>query len=326
MSAVEQGLQPGTSEYPFSGDYFTKGCYMYTSASDTYANVAFFGTGGSQTDMEAALILPKVRLLCSTDKHGFYTSNKDQDCDSVCGTQGLGCHDGTYSTLDWYQMMDSASEATALWGASGLLCNSYNGGETATPRMYGSGLCQYINDPAAGYSCSTKGTTFQNLCWCEAINSCPSPPSPPPPSPSPPPPSPSPQLPSPPQPCSPEECGRRQRRLAEKRKPSVIEWAWIVSEMLPARAWHVRLDSSAHLGVCPSYDKNADSGDAASITGDSAMKQMVANTMNMARSRECVWGAEPVELTPQLTAWLVAGATESVNPSVTPTLDHYRQH
>ena len=61
------GLQEGGNGHSFSGDFGTKGCYAYESGS--YANMVFYGTGGTEDRMKAALTSPKYRPIghdCNT--------------------------------------------------------------------------------------------------------------------------------------------------------------------------------------------------------------------------------------------------------------------
>ena len=43
------GLSLGGGGFAFAGDYSSKGCYTY--ASGTYAQYAYYGTGGTDADM-----------------------------------------------------------------------------------------------------------------------------------------------------------------------------------------------------------------------------------------------------------------------------------
>ena len=61
-AAVAQGLQLGGAGYAFSSgsSVYSRGCYAYESG--TYGGRAYFGSGGSQQQMEAVLRAPKYRL------------------------------------------------------------------------------------------------------------------------------------------------------------------------------------------------------------------------------------------------------------------------
>ena len=53
-AAVERhDLKRGGNGYKFVGDYGTKGCYAYESGD--WANLAFYGTGGSVKEMKEQL-------------------------------------------------------------------------------------------------------------------------------------------------------------------------------------------------------------------------------------------------------------------------------
>jgi hypothetical protein len=60
------GLELGGNGYAFSGSYQTKGCYSYESGK--YQGMAYFGTGGSPAQMEAAPAAPKYRISCGSKK------------------------------------------------------------------------------------------------------------------------------------------------------------------------------------------------------------------------------------------------------------------
>ena len=45
--AKKLGLELGTEDYAFEGDYNQKGCFYYSPTSSEYKNVAFFGTTDS---------------------------------------------------------------------------------------------------------------------------------------------------------------------------------------------------------------------------------------------------------------------------------------
>ena len=51
--AVAAGVELGGAGYEFAGDYGNKGCYFYTSGP--YADRAYFGTGGSDAQMQEGL-------------------------------------------------------------------------------------------------------------------------------------------------------------------------------------------------------------------------------------------------------------------------------
>ena len=57
------GLEQGGRGYAFSGDYSTKGCYAYEAEDTKYANMAFYGTGGSEDEMKTILAKPQYRPL-----------------------------------------------------------------------------------------------------------------------------------------------------------------------------------------------------------------------------------------------------------------------
>jgi hypothetical protein len=61
-AAQAKGLILGGSGYAFSGSYQTKGCYSYNGGK--YSGMAYFGTGGSPAQMEAAPAAPKYRISC----------------------------------------------------------------------------------------------------------------------------------------------------------------------------------------------------------------------------------------------------------------------
>ena len=61
------GLQKGGKGFNFVGDFEHKGCYSYESGS--YANIAFYGNGGTEQQMASQLSSPKYRPAgydCST--------------------------------------------------------------------------------------------------------------------------------------------------------------------------------------------------------------------------------------------------------------------
>ena len=56
------GLELGGGGVDFAGESSTKGCYSYDSGE--FAGKAYFGTGGSQAEMEQAVEAPKYRITC----------------------------------------------------------------------------------------------------------------------------------------------------------------------------------------------------------------------------------------------------------------------
>ena len=84
LSVDNLGLQKGTENYGFSGDYGTKGCYAYKSGG--YAGVAFYGTGGSEAEMKTQLSSAyrpdgyncSVRTLGSKHCISFFLSSFEQ--------------------------------------------------------------------------------------------------------------------------------------------------------------------------------------------------------------------------------------------------------
>ena len=52
-AGIDLGLKLGGEKYAFTGDYPTKGCYAYTDQSKDYAGEIYFGTGGTQEEMQS---------------------------------------------------------------------------------------------------------------------------------------------------------------------------------------------------------------------------------------------------------------------------------
>ena len=76
------GLQQGGNGVSFSGNFGSKGCYAYESGS--YANMAFYGTGGTEDQIKAALTSPKYRPTghdCNTQ--GTFRSDYNQTVSSL---------------------------------------------------------------------------------------------------------------------------------------------------------------------------------------------------------------------------------------------------
>ena len=61
-AADAQGLQQGGAGYGFAGPYGTKGCYSYNSGK--YKGMAYFGRGGTESEMAAVPAPPKYRIPC----------------------------------------------------------------------------------------------------------------------------------------------------------------------------------------------------------------------------------------------------------------------
>ena len=62
-AADAQGLQQGGAGYDFAGPFRTKGCYSYDSGK--YQGMAYFGTGGTESEMAAVPAPPKYRIPCA---------------------------------------------------------------------------------------------------------------------------------------------------------------------------------------------------------------------------------------------------------------------
>lgn len=60
QAATSQGLLLGGGGYEFAGSHGTKGCYSYSSGA--YKGMAFYGTGGSDSQSKAAVSAPKMRV------------------------------------------------------------------------------------------------------------------------------------------------------------------------------------------------------------------------------------------------------------------------
>jgi hypothetical protein len=56
-------LKLGGAGHPFAGDWGPKGCYSSTKR-DKYYGIAWFGTGGTESEMAAAPAAPKYRISC----------------------------------------------------------------------------------------------------------------------------------------------------------------------------------------------------------------------------------------------------------------------
>ena len=65
--AAALSLTMGGGGYAFSSTfpYYSAGCYSYSSGD--YEGMAFFGTGGTDAEMGAALTSPKYRVTCTED-------------------------------------------------------------------------------------------------------------------------------------------------------------------------------------------------------------------------------------------------------------------
>jgi len=97
-AARKLGLQLGGNGYDFAGDYGTKGCYAYISG--TYAEMAFYGTGGSKSEMTTTLESPKFRLV-------------NRDCDSFLEAQQGLCRDVDGKWPSWGWASDRSSQIVA---------------------------------------------------------------------------------------------------------------------------------------------------------------------------------------------------------------------
>ena len=70
---ISLGLEQGGHGYAFSGGYGTKGCYAYEAKNTKYANMAFYGTGGSEDEMKTVLAKPKYRpIIRNCDVTGLF--------------------------------------------------------------------------------------------------------------------------------------------------------------------------------------------------------------------------------------------------------------
>ena len=63
--ANQQGFEIGGNGYDFSGNYSTKGCYGYVTGN--YQNMAFFGTGGNESEQRKRLTGSKIRIQKNDD-------------------------------------------------------------------------------------------------------------------------------------------------------------------------------------------------------------------------------------------------------------------
>lgn len=84
------GLNLGGGGSAFSGSYTVKGCYAYKSDHAKYANSAFFGQGGSKTQMkEETADFPtnyRVKAGCSSVKDDITTR---RSCEAELGPNTL---------------------------------------------------------------------------------------------------------------------------------------------------------------------------------------------------------------------------------------------
>lgn len=60
--AEERGLYYGDANYQFAGDWSVKGCYTYVDADDPFYGGVWFGTGGTEEQMNTALDRPVRRF------------------------------------------------------------------------------------------------------------------------------------------------------------------------------------------------------------------------------------------------------------------------
>ena len=114
-AAQAKGLILGGNGYAFSGSYGTKGCYSYNGGK--YNGKAYFGTGGSPAQMEAAPAAPKYRISCAALRERIEALH-DQHADSIssCKTWLAQQHNGSKNMLcDCYQGRMNIRSSDCKW-------------------------------------------------------------------------------------------------------------------------------------------------------------------------------------------------------------------
>jgi len=120
-AASSRGLELGGGGYEFADDHSTKGCYFY--ASGTYENMAFFGTGGSTSQMQSSVSSPKTRMECEAPCGASISSQSD--CEAAASSRGLELGGGGYefaddhSTKGCYFYASGTYENMAFFGTGG---------------------------------------------------------------------------------------------------------------------------------------------------------------------------------------------------------------
>lgn len=64
-AAQSQGLQLGSEEWPFTGEWADKGCVFYPADHELYPNQAYFGLGGSCPQLKMQPMAGGERLSCN---------------------------------------------------------------------------------------------------------------------------------------------------------------------------------------------------------------------------------------------------------------------
>ena len=123
FKAEAAGLELGGGGNEFDSDYATKGLYYYTSG--TYKGQAFFGTGGTAAEENAAVSAPKSRYSTPVDiakwqavKAGLELGGGGTEFAGDYGTKGLYTYTlGKYKGMAFFGTGGTAAEESAAVSA-----------------------------------------------------------------------------------------------------------------------------------------------------------------------------------------------------------------
>jgi hypothetical protein len=144
-AAEAQGLKLGGAGYGLAGPYRTKGCYSYESGK--YQGMAYFGTGGSPAQMEAAPAAPKYRILCGSKKSVAPTKAIPTMIKSMCNVAIAVCKSSNMS-----------SDCIGYVALTNAQCKNH----CLTPQAQGSVL-EYSNNCPKRNRCVRRG--WSNKQW-----------------------------------------------------------------------------------------------------------------------------------------------------------------
>ena len=131
-AAEAQGLQRGGADYDFAGTFRTKGCYSYESGK--YKGMAYFGTGGTESEMAAVPAPPKYRMPCAPsapDTQPGLAAISEVEGDAQCNTPEA-CADAAAADESLTYV-----DAKKKYGTKG--CYAYSTGNYAGSVYFGMG-------------------------------------------------------------------------------------------------------------------------------------------------------------------------------------------
>jgi hypothetical protein len=165
LAAEEMGLSPGNDKFPFEGEWEDKGCYFFPADHPLYPGEAYFGTGGSCSELRITPQAGALRMSCDGTTLPPFDPTKcpGELCITMEGCQAaalamglkLGSPDypfaGDYPIkgCTYFPATDPLYPGEAYWGSGASICGQLRADPTDGSIRLGCDGAIDLEDPEA---------------------------------------------------------------------------------------------------------------------------------------------------------------------------------